>query len=57
MDGELELDLALVLCVDLEDLALGTVVRMTQHKGRCPCGEQLLHQYALHDRLEDERAG
>ena len=46
-------DLALVLCVDLEDLALGAVVRMTQHKGRCPCGEQLLHQDALHDRLED----
>ena len=33
MHGELELDLALVLWVDLEDLALGPVVRLTQHKG------------------------
>ena len=33
MHGELELDLALVLWVDLEDLALDAVVRLTQHKG------------------------
>ena len=42
-DDELQLYPALVLRVDLQHLALGSIVRLTKHEGVTALGEQFLH--------------